>query len=82
MRLHVPGVVIPDSIIVRLKETPRQGWREESIQICIELIEQVREIEGVAGIHLMAYRLEGIVAEIIQRVGLLPRVSPAEFTSQ
>lgn len=79
MQLHVPGVVIPESIIVRLKKTPRQSWREEGIQICIELIEQIREIEGVAGIHMMAYRQEEVVAEIAQRVGLLPRVSPAEL---
>lgn len=79
MRLHVPGVVIPDSFIVRLKKTPRESWREEGIQICIEVIEQVREIQGVAGIHIMAYRQEEVVAEIIQRVGLFPRVSPAEI---
>jgi methylenetetrahydrofolate reductase (NADPH) len=82
MRLHVPGVVIPDSFIVRLKKAPRDRWREEGIQICIEIIEQVRDIEGVAGIHVMAYRQEELVAEIIQRVGLVPRVSPTEFSSQ
>jgi methylenetetrahydrofolate reductase (NADPH) len=79
MRAHVPGVVIPDSTVDRLKKTPRERWHEEGIQICIEMIEQVREIEGVAGIHVMSYRQEEIVAEIIQRVGLVPRVSPTEI---
>jgi methylenetetrahydrofolate reductase (NADPH) len=82
MRTRVPGVVIPDSILNRLKKTPRDRWREEGIQICIEIIEQVRDIVGVSGIHVMAYRQEEVVAEIVQRVGLIPRVSPAEFTSQ
>ena len=79
MRTHVPGVIIPDIFIERLRKTPRDRWREEGIQICIELIAQIREIEGVAGIHVMAYRQEENVAEIIQRVGLFPRLSPAEI---
>lgn len=79
MRTHVPGVVIPDSLVDRLKKTPRDRWRAESIQICIELIEQIREVEGVAGIHVMAYRQEELVAEIVQRLGLSPRLSPSEI---
>ena len=39
-------------------------------------IEQVRQIPGVAGVHLMAYRQEEMVAEIIRRAGLFPRVTP------
>jgi methylenetetrahydrofolate reductase (NADPH) len=79
MRTHVPGVVIPDLLVDRLKKTPRDKWRAEGIKICIEMIEQILEIEGVAGIHLMAYRQEEAIAEIIQRAGLLPRVTPAEI---
>lgn len=77
MRTRVPGVVIPDSLVDRMKRAPQGRWREEGSEICIEIIEQVREVEGVAGIHLMAYRQEEVVAEIIRRVGLLPRISPA-----
>jgi len=77
MRTRVPGVVIPDSYIERMKKTPRDRWRDEGIEICIEIIEQVREIEGVSGIHIMAYRQEEAVVEIVHRVGLFPRVSPA-----
>jgi len=80
MRTRVPGVVIPDSYIERMKKTPQDKWREEGIQICIEIIEQVREIEGVAGIHIMAYRQEDAVAEIIHRVGLFPRISPEKVS--
>lgn len=80
MRTRVPGVVIPDVYIERMKKTPREKWREAGIEICVEIIERVREIDGVSGIHIMAYRQEEIVADIIQRVGLFPRVSPAQIS--
>lgn len=73
MRNKVPGVVIPDAIIERLRKTPKDKKKAEGKQICVEIIQQVREIEGVAGIHVMAYRQEELVAEIINEAGLLPR---------
>ncbi len=73
MRTKVPGVVIPDQIIERLKKTPRENQQEEGKKICIEIIEEIREIEGIAGIHIMAYRQEELVAEIVEQSGLLPR---------
>ena len=73
MRTKVPGVHIPDDVVNRLRQTPKEKKREEGKQICIEIIQQVREIEGVAGIHVMAYRQEELVAEIIEEAGLLPR---------
>jgi 5,10-methylenetetrahydrofolate reductase len=69
IREHVPGVHIPDPVIERLEKAPVQ--REEGKRICIELIQAIREIEGVSGIHLMAYRQEESVAEIIDRSGVL-----------
>ncbi len=73
MRENIPGVVIPDELIRRLRSLPKDKQREEGIRICVEIIEQVREIEGVRGVHVMAYRQEEMVAEIIHRAGLLPR---------
>jgi methylenetetrahydrofolate reductase (NADPH) len=73
MRSKVPGVVIPDEIVNRLRKTPKEKKQEEGKRICVEIIQQVREIEGVAGVHLMAYRQEELVAEIIEEAGLLPR---------
>jgi methylenetetrahydrofolate reductase (NADPH) len=69
----VPGVVIPDAIIQRLAKTPKDRQQEEGKNICIELIEEIREIEGVSGIHIMAYRQEHLVAEIVKESGLFPR---------
>lgn len=73
MRSNIPGVMIPDRIMDRLRRVPSSKQRDEGTRICVEIIEQVRQIEGVAGIHVMAYRQEETVAEIIQRSGLLPR---------
>lgn len=73
MRTRVPGVHIPDEVVERLRKTPPDRKREEGKQICVEIIEQVRQIEGVAGVHVMAYRQEELVAEIIAEAGLLPR---------
>ncbi len=73
MRAKVPGVIIPDEIIDRLKKTPKEKQQEEGKKICIELIQQIQEIEGVAGVHIMAYRQEELVAEIVEGAGLLPR---------
>lgn len=73
MRTKVPGVWIPDEIVNRLAKTPTRQKREEGMRICVEIIQQVRKIEGVHGVHVMAYRQEEMVAEIIHRAELLPR---------
>lgn len=73
MRTNIPGVVIPDEIIDRLNGVPPSQQQAEGKQICVEIIQQVREIEGICGVHVMAYRQEELVAEIIEESGLLPR---------
>ena len=73
IRTNVPGVVIPDPIIQRLKSVPTGNQRKEGRNICIEIIQQVSEIPGVSGVHVMAYRQEELVAEIIEESGLLSR---------
>ncbi len=73
MRAHVPGVVIPDGIVERLRKLPLDQQRREGKRICVEIIQEVREIPGVSGVHVMAYRQEELVAEIIEEAGLLPR---------
>jgi methylenetetrahydrofolate reductase (NADPH) len=73
MRTKVPGVVIPDEIVERLRKTPKGQQREEGKRVCVEIIQQVREIKGVDGVHVMAYRQEELVAEIVEEAGLFPR---------
>ena len=77
MRQNIPGVVIPDSIVKRLADAGQRATNEGK-RICVEIIEQVKEIPGVAGVHVMAYRQEHLVPEILDLAGLLPRpVIPA-----
>lgn len=75
MRTKVPGVHIPDEIVERLRKTPKDKQREEGKRICVEIIKQVKEIEGVSGIHIMAYKQQDLVHEIVEEAGLLPRPS-------
>jgi len=76
MRTKIPGVQIPDALIQRLKKTNKDQQAEEGMKICVELIEQIRQVQGVAGIHLMAYRQEETIAEIVRRAQLFPRITP------
>jgi 5,10-methylenetetrahydrofolate reductase len=69
IRSNVPGVHIPDNIIARLEGAEKQ--KEEGKKLCIDLMQEIREIEGVSGIHVMAYRQEEFVAEIVHDSGVL-----------
>ncbi|WP_323717742.1 methylenetetrahydrofolate reductase [Paracoccus aminovorans] len=69
MRANVPGVHIPDAVIARLEGAADQ--KREGKRLCIDIIDEVKEIAGVAGIHVMAYRQEEYVAEIVHDSGVL-----------
>ena len=69
MRANVPGIHIPDAVIDRLERAAKPA--EEGKKLAIELIQQVREIGGVKGVHVMAYRREHLVGEIIEESGVL-----------
>jgi 5,10-methylenetetrahydrofolate reductase len=74
MRTNVAGVHIPDSVIERLEGA--QNQKAEGKRLCIETIQQVREIKGVAGVHVMAYRQEEAVSEIVHESGVLKGRTP------
>ncbi len=74
MRSNVPGVHIPDAVISRLEGAADQ--KREGKQLCIDLINEVKAIEGVSGIHVMAYRQEEFVAEIVHESGVLKGRQP------
>jgi len=71
MRDYVSGVSVPDTIITRMEEA--ENAKEEGVRIVLEIIEQLKEIPGVHGIHIMAVGWEDIVPEIVEGAGLLPR---------
>ena len=85
MRDSVPGMDVPDEIVARMEQAGKgiddkaarsKAWKEEGIRLCIEQIQQVREIPGVAGVHVMAIEWEEAVRSIVEGAGLLPRPEP------
>ncbi|KKM09830.1 methylenetetrahydrofolate reductase [Clostridiales bacterium PH28_bin88] len=71
MRDKVAGVTVPDDVIRRMEAA--QDPREEGIRICVETIQKLKEMPGVAGVHIMAIAWEEVVPEIARRAGLAPR---------
>ncbi len=84
MATQVPGMDVPDECVQRMvdaikgipkeeKKARRAAWAEAGTNICVEVIQQVKEIPGVAGVHIMAIEWEKVVPTICERAGLLPR---------
>jgi 5,10-methylenetetrahydrofolate reductase len=71
MRDNVSGISVPDEIVTRMEES--KDSKEEGVKIALEIIEQLKEIDGIHGIHIMAVAWEDIVPVIVERAGLLPR---------
>ena len=71
MKKFVPGLDVTDEVLARLSGAKDQ--REEGINICVDIIRQVQEIPGVAGVHVMAIEWEEAVPEIVKRAGLSDR---------
>jgi methylenetetrahydrofolate reductase (NADPH) len=80
----IPGIEVPPHFIERMenavkdidkedKEARKDAGRAEGIKICIEQIQQAKEIEGVAGVHIMAIEWEAAIESIVKGAGLLPR---------
>jgi methylenetetrahydrofolate reductase (NADPH) len=55
------------------KKARRNAWRKEGMQVAIDLIKEMREIEGIAGVHVMAIEWEEAMKPIVEGAGLLPR---------
>ena len=64
MNENLFGVDVPEQIIKRLEDAKDQ--KEESKKICIELIDNFRNIHGVKGVHLMGHKKEEVISEIIK----------------
>lgn len=74
IRSNVPGIHIPDAIIDRLEGAEDQ--KMEGKKICIEMLQEIREMPGVSGAHVMAYRQEELVADIVYESGVLKGRQP------
>ncbi|HOG47446.1 MAG TPA: methylenetetrahydrofolate reductase, partial [Anaerolineae bacterium] len=73
MQTKVAGMDVPDSVVQRMERVPKEERKKEGIRICAEIIHQVREIPGVAGVHIMSVEWEEAIPEILELAGLLPR---------
>jgi methylenetetrahydrofolate reductase (NADPH) len=73
MAKRVPGMDIPDEVVKRMSDTPKEKQPEEGIKIAIESIQRLKEVEGVRGFHVMAIEWEEKVPEIVEQSGLYPR---------
>ncbi|RKX60115.1 MAG: methylenetetrahydrofolate reductase [Thermodesulfobacteriota bacterium] len=71
MKYNVPGLDVPDELIKRMESA--KDKKEEGINIAVEVIERIKEISGVRGVHIMAIGWESIVPEIVKKAKLYPR---------
>lgn len=70
MKDKVAGMDVPDEVINRIKGVPKDKQRDEGIKLCVETIQKLRKIKGVAGVHIMAIEWEDAVPEIVDAAGL------------
>jgi len=71
MKFHIPGVDVPDSIYDRMKKA--SDPQIEGFNISLELINEVKKIKGLHGIHITALFWEDIIPKLVEQSGLLPR---------
>ena len=69
----IPGVVIPDYVTERLTGLSADRLRAEGEKLCSEIIAQLADVPGVAGVHVMAIGAEHAIPGIVEQAGLPPR---------
>jgi len=73
MKNKVPGMDVPDELIKRMGGVPKDKQAEEGVKIVIEQMQEIKEIPGLGGFHIMAIEWEEKVPEIVKAAGLYPR---------
>jgi methylenetetrahydrofolate reductase (NADH) len=76
MRSNVPGLSIPDEVDRRLRGVPPDRVTDEGLAMCAETIQQVLQIPGVSGVHVMAPAFEQGIPGILDRAGIGRRAQP------
>ncbi len=71
MKKYVAGMDVPDHVIKRMDQT--EDKEKEGVKMAVETIQQVKEIEGVRGVHLMPVAWEEITPVVIEEASLYPR---------
>ena len=75
VRDHLAGVSVPDAVLQRLEQAG-DGAQEEGVRLTVEIIDRLRSIPGIAGVHVMGLGHEEAVRRVIEAAGLLPRPEP------
>jgi methylenetetrahydrofolate reductase (NADPH) len=79
LRDSVPGIDVPDDVVARMDGTPPERQAEEGLAMALEIVEEIRSIPGISGIHLMAIRNEEAILRLVEGAGLLPRPATASL---
>ena len=74
MQENVPGTDIPEEFIAHLERTPKGKQSDEAIKMCTDMVLELKETEGVAGVHLMAMKFEEAIVRVVEGAGLRPPV--------
>ncbi|MGZ8607218.1 MAG: methylenetetrahydrofolate reductase [Actinomycetota bacterium] len=77
LRDQVPGIDVPDEVVGRMEAAPVERQWDEGVGLALEILEQVRRIPGVRGIHLMSIRNEEAIVRVVEQASLLPRPTAA-----
>ena len=73
---HLPGVTVPAAMLAALEEAGEDAEVVGTRQ-CVEIVARLRELEGIAGVHVMGLGREEVVRRVIEDAGLLPRPTAA-----
>jgi methylenetetrahydrofolate reductase (NADPH) len=63
MKSHLHGTIIPDALIARMNKAANPA--REGVRVCLELIEELAAIPGIAGVHIMAPGNDAAIPEVI-----------------
>jgi methylenetetrahydrofolate reductase (NADPH) len=73
MRDHLPGVLVPDRVIDELEAAGAGGAAAAGVQLTVDIVRRLKDIEGIAGVHVMGMGHEDAVRQVIEQTELLPR---------
>jgi methylenetetrahydrofolate reductase (NADPH) len=77
LRDQVPGIDVPEAVVERIDAAPAERQWEEGVTIALEIVQAIREIPGIRGVHLMSIRNEEAIVRVVEEAGLLPRPGAA-----
>jgi methylenetetrahydrofolate reductase (NADPH) len=73
LRDQVPGIDVPELVVDRMESMPEDRQWDEGVRLALEIVEEVRTIPGIRGLHLMSIRNEAAIVRVVEEAGLLPR---------